>query len=113
MYYRRCCARHDPLARSGAATALENAVILSALFARIDSPNQLESAFQAYDAVRRPRSQRIAESSRATGRILSRIAEGIGLDLVKMRAALKDHWTFIHEFDLDKHVESALNILND
>ncbi|CAO2654521.1 Nn.00g112540.m01.CDS01 [Neocucurbitaria sp. VM-36] len=96
-----------PWQGSGAATALEDAVILGTLFEQIRSPDEVEQVFKTYDAVRRPRSQRIAESSRQTGRILSGIADDIGLDPVKMHDALKDRWSFIHDFDLDGHVESA------
>ncbi|KAF2648246.1 FAD/NAD(P)-binding domain-containing protein [Lophiostoma macrostomum CBS 122681] len=101
-----------PWQGSGAATALEDAVILSTLLAQVDSPDQLRRAFQVYDAVRRPRSQQIAESSRKTGRILSGIDENIGLDPIKMHDALKDRWAFIHDFDLDGHINDALTMLH-
>lgn len=98
---------------SGAATALEDAVILGALFEQIRSPGEVEQVLKTYDAVRRPRSQRIADSSRQTGRILSGIADNVGLDPMKMHAALADRWSFIHDFDLDGHVESAKASLKD
>lgn len=101
-----------PWQGSGAATALEDAVILSTLLGEIRSPSELESALRVYDAIRRPRSQRIAASSRATGRILSGIAEGIGLDPVKMHDALENRWAFIHDFDINEHVKSALAMLS-
>ncbi|KAH7076915.1 hypothetical protein BKA63DRAFT_510996 [Paraphoma chrysanthemicola] len=96
-----------PWQSSGAATALEDAVVLGTLFEQIRSPEEVEQVLKTYDAVRRPRSQRIAESSRQTGRILSGIADDIGLDPVKMHDALTDRWSFIHDFDLDGHVEVA------
>ena len=96
-----------PWQGSGAATALEDAVILGELFEQIRSPDEVEQVLKTYDAVRRPRSQRIAESSRQTGRILTGIADDVGLDPVKMHDALADRWGFIHDFDLDGHVESA------
>jgi salicylate hydroxylase len=102
-----------PWQGSGAATALEDAVILGTLFEQIRSPDKVEQVLKTYDAVCRPRSQRIAESSRQTGRILSGIADGIALDPVKMRDALTDRWGFIHNFDLDGHIESAKASLRD
>ncbi|KAH7381500.1 hypothetical protein DE146DRAFT_749137 [Phaeosphaeria sp. MPI-PUGE-AT-0046c] len=102
-----------PWQGSGAATALEDAVILGALFEQIRSPDEVEQALKVYDAVRLPRSQRIAESSRQTGRILSGIASDIGLDPVKMYEALVDRWGFIYDFDLDRHVEDAIISLQD
>jgi salicylate hydroxylase len=102
-----------PWQGSGAATALEDAVILGTLFEQIRSPDEVEQVLNAYDAVCRPRSQCIAESSRQTGCVLSGIADDIGLDPVKMHDALKDRWNFIHNFDLDEYVESAKASLKD
>ncbi|KAH7082303.1 hypothetical protein FB567DRAFT_630703 [Paraphoma chrysanthemicola] len=96
-----------PWQGSGAATALEDAVILGTLFEQIRSPDEVERVFKTYDTLCRPRSQRIAELSRQTGRILSGIADGIGLDPVRMHDALVDRWSFIHDFDLDGHIKSA------
>jgi salicylate hydroxylase len=87
-----------PWQASGAATALEDAVVLRTLFAQIKSTDEVEQVLKTYDAICRPRSQRIAESSRQTGRILSGIADDIGSDPVKMHDALKDQWSFIHGF---------------
>jgi salicylate hydroxylase len=102
-----------PWQGSGAATALEDAAILGALFEKIRSPDEVEQVLKTYDAVCRPRSQRIAESSRQTGHILSGIADDIGLDPVKMHDALRDRWSFIYDFDLNGHVESAQASLRD
>lgn len=102
-----------PWQGSGAATALEDAVILGTLFDQIKSPGEVQNVLKTYDAIRRPRSQRIAESSRQTGRILSGIADDIGLDPMKMHDALKNRWDFIHGFDLNEHIESAKTMLKD
>lgn len=96
-----------PWQASGAATAFEDAVVLGALFEQIKSSGEVEHLLKAYDTVRRPRAQRIAESSRQTGRILSGIAEGVGLDPIKMHDALARRWRFIHNFDLTQHIEDA------
>lgn len=100
-----------PWQGSGAATALEDAVILGTLFEEIRSPDEIEQVLKAYDAVCRPHSQRIAESSRQTGRILSGIADGVRLDPMKMRDALSDRWAFIHDFNLEGHIKSAKDFL--
>lgn len=92
---------------SGAATALDDAAILGALFEQIGSPDEVEQILKTYDAICRPRSQRITESSRQTGRTLSGIANDIGLDPVKIRDTLTDPWGFIHDSNLDEHIRSA------
>jgi salicylate hydroxylase len=100
-----------PWQGSGAAMALEDAVILGSLFAQIDSPDQVGRILNVYDKVRRPRTQRVALSSRITGRILSGIDKEVGLDIIKLHDALKDRWIYIHEFNLDKHIETAIQEL--
>ena len=73
-----------PWLGSGGAMALEDTAVLSALLADIRKSCELEGAFAAYDAVRRPRCQRVAQSSRETGRVLTGIAHGVGLNPEKM-----------------------------
>ena len=101
-----------PWQGSGAAQAIEDAMILRALFATIKTPEQLDSALQAYDEVRRPRTQRIVESSRITGQIMTGQGDGIGVDAEKMGEALSARWGFIYDFDLGKHKADALAALN-
>ncbi|KAI9666324.1 MAG: hypothetical protein M1821_004259 [Bathelium mastoideum] len=100
-----------PWQGSGGATALEDAVVLGALFAQIRSPDQVKDALRAYDAVRRPRTQSMAASSRLTGRIMTGLVEEVGTDPVKMHDALKNRWNFIYDFDLGEHVEEAVAML--
>lgn len=100
-----------PWQGSGAAMALEDAVILGRLFAQIKFPDQLGHLMGVFDKIRRPRTQRVALSSRLTGRILSGIDEDAGLDPIKMRDSLKDRWAFIHRFDLDEHIATAIQEL--
>ncbi|KAF2228799.1 FAD/NAD(P)-binding domain-containing protein [Viridothelium virens] len=100
-----------PWQGSGAAMALEDAVVLGALFAQIHSRSQIAGAFRAYDAIRRPRTQHIAASSRLTGRIMTGLVEEIGTDPEKLHAALKDRWDYIYDFDLGKHVDEAVSML--
>ena len=97
-----------PWQGSGAACAIEDAMILRTLLASIQRPEQLDGALLAYDEVRRPRTQRIVESSRATGMIMSGRGDGIGVDVVKMREALAERWAFIYDFDVKRHKEDAL-----
>ncbi|KAI0408849.1 salicylate hydroxylase [Xylaria palmicola] len=59
-----------PWQGAGVGLAIEDAMVLGALLAKVSSKEDFESAFQAYDKVRRPRCQQIIDSSRETGRIL-------------------------------------------
>ena len=100
-----------PWQGSGAACAIEDAMVLRTLLASIQTPDQLDGALLAYDEVRRPRTQRIVESSRATGMIMSGRGEGVGVDAAKMREALEERWAFIYDFDVKRHGEDALAAL--
>lgn len=100
-----------PWQGSGAAMALEDAVILGRLFAHIKSPSEIKQILEVYDKIRRPRTQRVAQSSRLTGKLLCGNQEDVGLDPLEMQVALKDRWNYIHDFDLDSHVEDAIRAL--
>ncbi|KAI4150841.1 MAG: hypothetical protein LQ340_003864 [Diploschistes diacapsis] len=100
-----------PWQGSGAGMAIEDAVILGTVFSAVKTREQIGNALKAYDAVRRPRTQRVAESSRRTGRILSGLEDGVRLDFQKMHDALASRWEYIYDFDLGKHTEEALAVL--
>ena len=100
-----------PWQGSGAAQAIEDAMVLRTLLAAIKTPEHIDGALLAYDEVRRPRTQRIVESSRATGMIMSGRGNGIGVDAAKMREALAERWAFIYDFDMNRHKEDALAAL--
>jgi salicylate hydroxylase len=85
-----------PWQGSGAGQAIEDAMVLEAVLGAIEKPSQLGAAFEAYDEIRRPRAQRIVESSRAVGWILCGKGADIGLDVDKMRGALGEKWMYIH-----------------
>ncbi|KAI9643962.1 hypothetical protein NHQ30_007313 [Ciborinia camelliae] len=74
----------------------------------VTTPSQLPSAFKAYDATCRPRSQRVVESSAATGKIICGGGEGVGLDPGKLRGALGSRWDFIYGMDMKEYKEGAL-----
>ncbi len=59
----------SPWQGAGAGQALEDAMILGELFANIQSPEDINAAFSAYDMMRRPRCQQVIDSSRGTGAI--------------------------------------------
>ncbi|KAF4624981.1 hypothetical protein G7Y89_g13187 [Cudoniella acicularis] len=96
-----------PWQGSGAGQAIEDAMILQTLLQEVKNPQQIGAAFQAYDRVRRPRAQRIVESSQGTGRIICGREEGVRLDVEKLRGVLGSRWRFIYEIDLKKCKEEA------
>jgi len=97
-----------PWQAAGAGQAMEDAMILGALLGKVKNSGEINAAFKAYDAVRRPRCQRVIDSSRVTGMICCGREEGVGLDPRKLLEALKDRWGFIMGLDLDEYKTEAL-----
>lgn len=103
----------SPWQGSGAAMAFEDAMILQELFKHVHSPTQIEAAFKAYDALRRPRCQRIIDSSRETGMLLCGQNEEAGLDAEKLGLLLSTKWDFIAGIDMKSHKNNAVINLNE
>ncbi|TRX95547.1 hypothetical protein FHL15_003505 [Xylaria flabelliformis] len=57
-----------PWQGAGAGQAIEDALILDTVLGHITSREEISAAFQAFDAIRRPRCQRLVDSSKETGR---------------------------------------------
>lgn len=92
---------------AGAGMAVEDALILSRLLASIGSVGELESTFAAYDAVRRPRSQRLVASSRKTGEVYDFEDEIIGDNMKATREYLEHAWDWIWNENLNHQLERA------
>nr|POE49511.1 6-methylsalicylic acid decarboxylase ata [Quercus suber] len=99
-----------PFAGNGAAQALEDAAVLDALLSKVRSPDQVEAAFSAYDAVRRPRSQAVVDLARKFGRVYA-YAEG---DMHENPAGMKQFFggaaAFTNNADLQKQNDDALGL---
>ena len=100
-----------PWQGSGAGQAIEDAMILETLLSKITEPQQLDAVFRAYDEVRRPRTQKIVESSKGTGIIMCGRGPDVGLDADKMRKALPGRWKFIYGVDMGEYKKEALAAL--
>lgn len=98
---------------AGAGMAVEDALILAKMLASIDRPSELDLAFAAYDAVRRPRSQRLVTSSRAVGKVYNLENSVIGDDMEATRGYLEHAWDWIWKEDLGGQLEKAQLILKE
>ncbi|ERF76632.1 hypothetical protein EPUS_04452 [Endocarpon pusillum Z07020] len=96
---------------AGAGMAVEDALILSKLLASINSAGELESVFSAYDAVRRPRSQRLVASSRKVGDVYNFEDAAIGDNMEAVREYLQHAWEWIWNENLDRQLENAQLLL--
>lgn len=87
---------------------VEDAMVISTLLSRATTPAEAITALKVYDEVRRPRTQRIVESSRHTGIVLTGRGEDTGMDLDRLQERLLPRWDFIVNFDVEKHRSEAI-----
>jgi salicylate hydroxylase len=99
-----------PWQGSGAGMSIEDSLILSTLLGRSTTPGDALAALRAYDQVRRPRTQRIVESSRITGNILTGTREEMR-QYLDTPGKLLSRWDFILNIDMEKHRDEAISIM--
>ncbi|KAI0102796.1 hypothetical protein GGR51DRAFT_526241 [Nemania sp. FL0031] len=96
-----------PWQGSGGGMSIEDSLILSSLLGHAKTPSEAVTALQVYDQVRRPRTQRIVESSRDTGTMLTGRKE---IDPETMRTFMS-RWDFIIDIDMEKHRDEAIKLM--
>lgn len=100
-----------PFAGNGAAQALEDAAVLDHLFSEISDASEVESAFVAYDTVRRPRSQKVVDLARQFGRIYAYREDGMHEDPVRMKQFFAGAAAFTNNADLVQQNGDAMKVL--
>jgi salicylate hydroxylase len=106
----------SPFIGQGAAQALEDAAVLSHVLPLLESRGDVATAFQAFENVRKERSQKIVEGSRLAGKIYHfevddipgadpNTAEGIEV----LKNCLGGIGAFANEMDVDKQNQSAID----
>lgn len=112
---RRVCIMGDaahatfPFNGQGAAQAIEDATVLNALFKEVTELEEVEAALQAYDEVRRPRSQKVAALSRQFGRMYAFVEPGVGRDLDQTRKIMGAGSVLTNNVDLDAQNQAAVS----
>ncbi len=90
--------------------AMEDAFMLSSLLANVTDPVELSAAFKAYDAIRRPRSQRLVTSSRDAGEVYQLEKTAIGDDAA-LKENLENRYKWIWNSDPDQELAEGQEIL--
>ncbi|KAH9904691.1 FAD/NAD(P)-binding domain-containing protein [Xylariomycetidae sp. FL2044] len=103
----------SPWQSAGAGMVIEDAFILGHLIGSVSSAGEIPAAFKAFDALRRPRCQRIVDTGRETGRLFCGQDEAAGLDAAKMNEALSRTFAHIGALDLPSHKGEALRMLRE
>jgi salicylate hydroxylase len=96
---------------AGAGQAIEDAFVLSNLLGQAQTVEDLEPAFRAYDAIRRPRSQKVVTTSREAGRLYEFEDEELGRDLEKISKRLETRYDWIWEEDLHRQLKQAQELM--
>jgi salicylate hydroxylase len=98
---------------AGAGQALEDAFIMSVLLGddKTRSTADISTAFRAYDAIRRPRSQKVVATSRAAG--VTYAMQGPAKDDVnKIGDELMQRYKWIWDEDMNVQAEQAREALD-
>ena len=97
---------------AGAGQAIEDAFILSNLLGQANSVEGIEKAFHAYDAVRRPRSQKVVATSRDAAKVYQFEDEKLGSDLDLIKWTLEMRYNWIWDEDLPTQLQKAEDIMH-
>jgi salicylate hydroxylase len=98
---------------AGAGQAIEDAHVLAELLGdeRVTASQHVIAAFQAYDAIRRPRSQRVVSSSAENAYLLCLRLDGVGADEDKLKTTLQERLWWLWDLDVQDQVERARAIM--
>ncbi|KAF3026646.1 hypothetical protein E8E14_014510 [Neopestalotiopsis sp. 37M] len=100
-----------PWQGSGGGMSIEDSLVLSTLLGSAKTPKDAAVALKVYDEVRRPRTQRIVESSRETGLIMTGQGKETQLDLSKLKEKVLPRWDFILNIDMKQHRDEAVKLM--
>ncbi|KAL1310549.1 hypothetical protein AAFC00_000829 [Neodothiora populina] len=102
-----------PFAGNGAAQAIEDAAVLTALFSKVTALSQVSKALAAYDTIRRPRSQRVVEIACDFGRLYDFALPGVEDNPMKMKQFMGKSAAFTNNADLNKQNEDAVKLFEE
>lgn len=102
-----------PFQGQGAGQAIEDALVLETLLGRVHDPKHIPYAFEAYDQVRKARSQRVVTTSREAGKLFGMMTEGVGSDLQKIREKTETRMHWIWNRDLARQNEEAVALFEE
>ncbi|KAF1973518.1 mannitol 1-phosphate dehydrogenase [Bimuria novae-zelandiae CBS 107.79] len=93
---------------AGAGACVEDTLFMAELLKEVEKKEDLETAFKAFDEVRRPRTQKIVKTSEEAGRLYEFELEGDDLNKIEQNQTQRMRW--IWDYDLDGEVDRARRI---
>lgn len=98
---------------SGAGMCIEDVWILSQVLSQCHTRDDIAKAFRAYDAVRRPRSQKLVKTSREAGMLWDFEGEGVGEDLDAFELNAVERMGWIWDYNIAEDLEIALETMKE
>ena len=102
-----------PWQGAGSSMALEDAYILAELLSRVSRREEIASALKAYDAVRRPRSQKLVRTSIQSGAMLDYEDPDFGTDTERIGRNIESRWNWIWYEDLKAELDQGIAIMRE
>ena len=96
---------------AGAGQAIEDAYVMTHLLGQVNSVEDIEDAFRAFDTVRRPRSQKVVTTSRDAASLYEFEDETVGTDLDLIRRKLETRYDWIWDEVLPQQLRKAQDIM--
>lgn len=95
--------------------AIEDAAILSRLLGVIEKPDRegLRAAFRVYDALRRPRTQKLVTTSREAGTLYEFQEPDILDDIEKVKADIDQRLRWIWNVNIEELCQEAVSLLKE
>lgn len=100
-----------PWQGSDGGMSVEDSFILS-LLGHAKTTKDAVNALKAYDEVRTQRTQRIVESSRGTGAIMTGRGDETKMPLDPVEEKLVHRWDFILDTELERHRDEAIAVMD-
>ena len=94
---------------AGAGQAIEDAHVLAELLGdpRVTEAKHVVAAFQGYDTVRRPRSQKVVTTSKENADLLCLCLDGVGDDEERLKQTFQERLRWLWDVDVEEQVERA------
>lgn len=96
---------------AGAGMCVEDAYILSQVLSQCESKADVQQAFCAYDAVRRPRSQKLVKTSKEAGMLWDLEGGGVGDDLSALERNAIERMSWIWDYDITHDMQRAAEMV--